>query len=88
MAKWMMFYATLLNYCYCGAISGISFKRLGFESFLYKILDCVSTAQVTVATQLHKWFLFLLNRKHNNNTQENINTKEQAQKNYLTRTIK
>jgi len=31
-AKRMLFCAALLNYCYCGAIWGISFESFGFES--------------------------------------------------------
>jgi len=59
--KQRLFYAVLLNYCYCGAMWGIRFKSFGFEntgilykklaskfdaSSLYKIFDCVSPALV------------------------------------------
>ena len=45
-AKWMLFYAMLLNYCCCGANWGISFESFGFESFLYKIVASKFDAKI------------------------------------------
>jgi len=62
MAKQMLFYATLLNYCYCGVIWGISFESFGFESFLQNKLaskfDASFLYKKTCASVLYK----ILNR--------------------------